>query len=251
MVNGFYYALLTFAFEDIDFDPRAFNLTANVSPDEEGLEEMGLLIAARSVDRMSIFHNAMEGTGFALIKEKTYPAAEPWRSEEVPRAEGVTLGSPDAEEVKVFVRSIAGGYDSFIYPQDFRYPGKVVDMVQSGEYGVLTARDPRGGIAGGMVWRSSGTSMIECYGPYVFVEEGRAGLAERLVSGLISAVARSEAVCLMNRYATDDLPPGYFETLGTIDLALPGKKDHGNFSSASSGKTPGAGYTPTQGWKIS
>ncbi len=224
MVNGFYYALLTVAFEGIDFDPRAFNLTANVSPDEEGLEEMGLLIAARSVDRMSIFHNAMEGTGFALIKEKTYPAAEPWRSEEVPRAEGVTFGSPDAEEIKVFVRSIAGGYNSFVYPQDFRYPGKVVDMVESGEYGVLTARDPKGGIAGGMVWRSSGTSMIECYGPYVFVEEGRAGLAERLVAELISAVARSEAVCLMNRYATDDLPPGYFETLGTIDFALAGEK---------------------------
>jgi hypothetical protein len=40
MENGFYYALLRFAFDNIDFDPRAFNLTASVSPDEEGLGEM-------------------------------------------------------------------------------------------------------------------------------------------------------------------------------------------------------------------
>ncbi len=223
MVNGFYYALLRFAFEGIDFDLRAFNLTADVAPDEEGLEEMGLLIASRSVERMMVFHEAMEGTGFELIKEKTYPVVEPWKSEEAPEKEGLSFGHPDVEDLKVLVRSIALWYDPFIYPQDFHYAGKVVDMVESGEYGALVATDRKGRIAGGIVWRSLGASMIECYGPYVFVEEGRREVGEGLVTGFISAVARSEAVCLMNRYPTEDLPPGYFEDLGTIDFVSNGK----------------------------
>jgi hypothetical protein len=149
---------------------------------------------------------------------------EPWKGEEAPGKDGLSLGRPDAENLKVFVRSIAGRYDPFIYPQDFRYPGKVVDMVESGEYGVLVATDRKGRIAGGMVWRSSGPSMIECYGPYVFVEDGRRKVGEELVTGLISAIGRSEAVCLMNRYSTEDLPQGYFEELGTIDFVSNGEK---------------------------
>jgi len=224
MENGFYYALLRFAFDNIDFDPRAFNLTANVSPDEEGFGEMGLLIASRSVDRMSIFHDPLKGTGIDLVKEKTYPEVEPWKSEEAPDREGLSYGPPEVEDLKMFVRSIAGRYDPFVYPQDLRYPGKVVDMVASGEYGVLTATDRKGRIAGGMTWRSTGASTIECYGPYVFVDEGRQDVGEGLVSALISAVARSEAVCLMNRYPTAELPPGYFEKLGTIDFVLKGER---------------------------
>ncbi|MDD3846067.1 MAG: hypothetical protein PHC90_06850 [Syntrophorhabdaceae bacterium] len=229
MENGFYYALLRFVFEGIDFDPRAFNLTADVSPDEEGFNEMGLLIASRSVDRMSIFHNAMEGTGFVLIKEKTYPAAEPWESDEVPENDGLPPGTPGVEDLRVLVRSIVSGYDLFVYPQDFRCPGKVVDMVESGEYRALTATDRKGRTAGGMIWRQSGGSMVECYGPYVFVKEGRADLAERLIAGLISAVARSEAVCLMNRYPTADLPAGYFESLGTIEFVHEGQSSPWRF----------------------
>jgi hypothetical protein len=224
MENGFYYALLRFTFDNIDFDPRAFNLTANVSPDEEGLDEMGLLIASRSVDRMFIFRDALEGTGIDLIKEKTYPEAEPWKSEEPPDNDRLSYGLPDAEDLRMFIRSIAAWYDPFVYPQDFGYPGKVVDMVASGEYGVLTATDMKGRVAGGVAWRGSGTAMIECYGPYVFVEKGRQEVGKGLVEALISTVARSEAICLMNRYPAPDLPPGYFEKLGTIDLVINGEK---------------------------
>ncbi len=224
MTNGFYYARLKFAFEGIDFNPRAFNLTADVSHDEEGMGEMGLLIASRSVDRMSIFHNAMEGTGFILIKEKTYPEAAAWENEAPPTTDGLSFGTPGEEDLKVLARSIVGRYDPFLYLQDFRYPGKVVDMVASGEFRAITATDKKGRIAGGMIWRLSGTSMIECYGPYVFVNEGRENVAEQLVTGVISSVARSDAVCLMNTYATEDLPQGYFEEFGTIDFTYNGKK---------------------------
>lgn len=75
-----------------------------------------------------------------------------------------------------------------------------------------------------MIWRYAEGSMIECYGPYIFVEEGRQGVAEGLVDGVISAVARSDAVFLMNRHATEDLPPGYFEELGSIDFVHEGKR---------------------------
>jgi hypothetical protein len=224
VTNGYYYARLEFAFEGIDFDPRAFNLTANVSLDEEGMEEMGLVIAARSVDRMSIFRDAMKGTGFTLTKEKTYPESEPWESSGAPAPDGLSFGVPGVEDLKLLARSVVGRYDPFVYLEDFRYPGKVVDMVESGEFGAIAATDRKGRIAGGMFWRYAETSMIECYGPYVFVEEGREDVAERLVAGVISSVARSEAVFLMTRYATEDLPDSYFEELGAIDYTRDGKK---------------------------
>ncbi len=222
--NGYYYVRLEFAFEGIDFDPRGFNLTADVSLDDKGMEEMGLVIAARSVDRMSIFRNAMMGTGFTLTKEKTYPEGEPWEETEAPTSDGLSFGVPAAEDLKLLARSIVGRYDLFVYPGDFRYPGKVVDMVDSGEFSAIAATDRKGRIAGGMFWRYAETSMIECYGPYVFVEGGREDVAERLVAGVVSAVARSEAVFLMNRHATEDVPPGYFEELGTIDFTHGGEK---------------------------
>lgn len=223
MMNGYYYARLEIAFEGIDFDPRALNLTANVSLDEEGLEEMGLVIASRSVDRMSIFHSAMEGTGFTLIKEKSYPEGEPWENAGA-AADGLSLGEPGVEDLKILARSIVGRYDPFVYLHDFRYPGKLVDMMESEEFKAITATDKKGRIAGGMIWRYAEASMIECYGPYVFTEEKREEVAEQLVAGAISAVARSEAVFLMNRYATDDLPGGYFEELGTIGFIRDGEK---------------------------
>ena len=224
MMGGYYYARLEIAFEGIDFDPRAFNITADVPPDDEGMEEMGLVIAARSVDRMSIFHNAMEGTGFTLTKEKTYPEGQAGEAPDKPAPDSLSYGVPGPEDLKALARSIVGRYDPFVYLQDLRYPGKVVDMVASGEFSAIAATDPKGRIAGGMFWRYAETSMIECYGPYIFVEEGRSDVAERLITGVISAVARSEAVFLMNRYATEDLPDGYFEELGTIDFVHNGGK---------------------------
>jgi len=217
MSNGVYYALLKFVFEGIDFDPRAFNITAD-TPLDEKLEEMGLLIASRLVERLSIFRNAMEGTGFVIVKEKSYPEAGPFESEGVPSSEGLSIRKPDAEELRVLARSIIGRCDASSYPQDFRYPGKVVDMVESAEYEGLVATDKKGRIAGGILWRYSGTRMVESYGPYLFLEKDRAGPAEELVKGLISAVAKSEAVCLFCRYATGELPTGYFEHLGSVDF---------------------------------
>ncbi len=224
MVNGHYYAQLEFVFADIDFDPRAFNITARVLPVEEQMEEMGLLIASRSVDRMSIFRNAIEGTGLRLTKEKTYSEAGPWENRESPEATGLSFVSPGEEDLRALARSIVSGYDPFVYRKDFRFPGKVVDMVESGEFGVIVATDWKGRIAGGMIWHYVETSMIECYGPYVFLAEGREDVAQGLVAGTIAAVAKSEAVFLMNRQATKDLPSGYFEELGSIDVIQAGQK---------------------------
>ncbi len=50
--SGGYFVQLTGRFEASGFDPRALNLTAEVDPeDEASLEQMGLLIASRMVDR--------------------------------------------------------------------------------------------------------------------------------------------------------------------------------------------------------
>ena len=72
--TGIYYDQVEMSVPAANIDFQALNLTASVSPEREGdLEEMGLLIAARSVDHLRILKNEKGGITFRIIKERTYP----------------------------------------------------------------------------------------------------------------------------------------------------------------------------------
>ena len=75
--TGIYYDQVEMSVPAGDIDLQALNLTASVSPErEDDLEEMGLLIAARSVDHLRILKNEKGGITFRIIKERAYPEAE-------------------------------------------------------------------------------------------------------------------------------------------------------------------------------
>lgn len=220
--DGGYYIRLTFLFSAADINLRAFNLTAAVSADDsESLEEMGLLIASRSVDRFSIAHNIHHKMELALIKEKTYPETTAAQLPTVKPMESFRIATPDAEGLKLFVRLAAAHYPPHLCPQSFGFPGKVVDMTAEGEYSAATATDETGQTGGGIFWRRMGTRTVEFFGPFLFNQRADSGLAESLVDACIGDIAKTDALCLITRHPTPELPLRYFESLGNVDLIQP------------------------------
>jgi len=220
--DGGYYIQLTFLFSAAEINLRAFNLTAVVSADDsESLEEMGLLIASRSVERFSIAHNLHHGMELALIKEKTYPEATGIQIPAVKPLESFRIATPDPEGLKLFVRLAAAHYPPHLCPHSFSFPGKVVDMAASGEYSAATATDGKGQTGGGIFWRRMGSRTVEFFGPFLFNQRADSGQAEALVDACIGEIAKTDALCLINRHPTPELPLGYFESLGDVDLVQP------------------------------
>jgi hypothetical protein len=220
--NGGYYVQVKFSFRARDFNPRAFNLTSSVSFEEAAsLEEMGLLIASRTVERFYIAEDLRQGLGLVLIKEKSYPDLTDLKVPEIKPIKNVAIKTPEADTLKLFVRLIATHYPSHLYPQAFLIPGKVVDMAASGEYGVKVGVDEKDQIGGGILWRWVGSKTVESFGPYLFNQPNGIGLSEALTDACLGEIAKTEAIGLIGRYSTPELPKGYFESLGSIDLFQP------------------------------
>ncbi len=217
--NGGYYVQVKFSFKARDFNPRAFNLTSSVSfEDSASLEEMGLLIASRAVERFYIGEEPPQGVGLVLIKEKSYPELADLKAPEISQIQSFRAWTPNPDMLKLFIRLITAHYPSHLYPQAFFIPGKVVDMVAGAEYGAKVAVDERGQIGGGILWRWVGTKTVESFGPYLFQKPDGLGLSEALTDACIGEIAKTEAIGLISRYSTPELPKGYFESLGSIDL---------------------------------
>jgi len=215
-----YYVQEDFLFEARDFAMRAFNLTCSVIDDPAYLDETGLLIASRMVDRLRVTQKD-EGLRLTLIKERDYPAFTELRIPPARPLDRCLVRSPDREELKVFVRMLRDYYTSYSVPRSFGFPGKVVDMVASGEYAAALAFDEAGHIGGGLLWWREGSGMVEFFGPYVFGQPSDSDVPQRLTDFLISSVARTGAIALINRYPTPELPEDYFEPLGSIVFQQP------------------------------
>jgi hypothetical protein len=178
---------------------------------------MGLLIASRTVERFYI-EDLQQGLGLVLIKEKSYPDLTDLKVPEIKPVKNMMIKTPEADTLKLFTRLIANHYPSHLYPQAFLVPGKVVDMVASGEYGAKVGADEKGQIGGGILWRWVGLKTVESFGPYLFNQPKELGLSEALTDACLGEIAKTEAIGLISRYSTPDLPKGYFESLGSIDL---------------------------------
>ena len=180
--GGGYYVRAVFLFSVEDFNMRAFNLTTTVSvDDEESLEEMGLLIASRMVERFQVSKERGKGVQLTLIKEKKYPASE---EETVPAARNLaefSIQDPNPEEIKLLALLVSSYYRDWIIPGFFEYPGKLVDMVESGECRAAMALAPDGHVGGGIIWRWTGLKTVECFGPYLFNQDPDSSIPEALL----------------------------------------------------------------------
>lgn len=214
---------LRFVFTARGFDPYVFNLTAKIGPDEQDIESLGLLIAARSVDRFSMRYQG-DRFSLVLVKEKTYPPYAPEEQESARPLQAFSVKIPEAQLVRRFVAAASRSYPTLSFPPRFRSPAKMVDMMESGDYRAIVATGTGvegADIAGGLVWRPLGKSMVEFYGPYVCAPTLGPEIALSLTERFLAAVAKTDAIGVISQNTTPELPRGQLEPLGAIGYRLP------------------------------
>lgn len=218
--NGLYYIRVQFRFTVSTFNLKGLNITsAMAGGDEASLEDMGLMIASRSVDRLTIEAGKRNETCLVIEKEKDYP-----RAPEVVlplRSPGSTelLPVPDAENLKQFAVRVARSQPDYLRPLYFDYPGKVVDMVAGGEYQAIVAA-VRGAVTGGILFHFQTDRIVELFGPYVFDAADDSETSKRLLDACLMRIARTRALGIMS---LGNLPPSLapdFEPLGVLSYSL-------------------------------
>jgi len=218
--NGLYYMQVDFIFPGRNLNLRAFNLCTRIGlEDENQLEEMGLLIAARSVDRLYLVDDPGGAVRLSLYKEKTYPVVSGKVSIDERERSKFALMPVEAQDLKRFAQLTASLDSSMFIPSFLLYPGKLVDMVKSGQYRVALAGDEQQEVIGGIVWKESSQKTIELFGPYIFTAVS--GMAEALIEYCLEQIGRSDAVGVINRYPTPWLSKEYFELLGKTNIYSP------------------------------
>ena len=220
--RGIYFVELELVFQAQVFDIKSFNLTSSVTFDDTSqVDETGLLIASRMVEGFQFFRDD-EGFRLILTKEKTYPTITDLSVPEIRSLEEYTIRTPNADELKLFIRMVNAHSRSYVIHPSFAFPGKVVDMVAGGEYDAAVAFERTGQIGGGIIWHFQSPRLVEFYGPYLFIQPPKAGMAHALIDSCLRSVARSGALGLISRFTTPDLPKEYFECLGSLTVLREG-----------------------------
>ncbi len=221
-VSGGYFVQLTCRFEASGFNPRALNLTAVVdTEDESSLKEMGLLIASRMVELFNLKEESKGQLSLTLVKEKAYPEPEGPEPDPPPALQQFRVRHAEPDDLVLLSRYLPSQHAPSSYPQAFRLPGKVIDMAGSGAYHWVVGLDEEGHMGGGLAWRFVTPRTAECFGPYLMNQPRDSPLAGALVEACLSGLAKTDAVGLICRYATGDLPAEYFEHVGTTTLVDP------------------------------
>jgi hypothetical protein len=222
-LDRLYYTRVVFRFSASDLNLRGLNIAPAVATDREcDLEEMGLMIASRSVDRLHVTVEKGNRVSLAVTKEKAYPRM----SEIIPPPEPpetVVLETPGPEGVKRFALLVGQAYAEKDRPSFFDYPGKVADMVADGEFHCLAAMNPKREIVGGILFGERSERIIHAFGPYFFHGGNGRCTGEALLEACLGRIARSKALGLLS---ISGLPPSLedqFEPLGSLSYRVRGR----------------------------
>jgi hypothetical protein len=194
-----------------DFEPQFFNLPRQVSFDPEyDVEELGLLMTARSVDSfvLSIENGQLR---MVLDKLRPYPAltSRPLQASGTGVWRLQPVNSDRLARLCQIICCLSGA------PSFLLQPGRVIDMVEIGELAGCVAERSDGSIAGGILWTTRSDRVAELHGPYL--EPGAESAAEPLVEACLMALARSPTVGVICRQAGTAFPEHLFEWLGDYE----------------------------------
>jgi len=221
-VGKVYCVELGIGFKIKEMDLRLLNFASNYSPgDDSSLAQLGLLLASRAVDNFFLSETPDGGIELKLIKEKVYPPSAQQEPPPCSVLEDFEIITPVSAQVKEAARLLNFCYDNSFYPGAYTLPAKMADLVQSGEVGASVAVDRHGNIGGVILWRFDSKTSVRAYGPYVLSQPDPHPMARSLVEAAINNVAKSNAVGLICRYPTPELPVEYFEYLGDLFFVDP------------------------------
>ena len=195
---------------------QSFNLThSGLSHPNSNSTETRLLRAVHAVDHFHVDRPDEQKLRLTLIKEKNYPVLQTQPLSPPQSFHLSIIREPDSEEIKLLVQFINQACSSETLPAFLHYPGKLVDMIGIRDCHAAIAISAKKEIGGAILWRWAGRKTVECFGPYVF-GKSESDIANLLLEYCLGAIAKTHAVCLINRLPTTDLPLEHFETLGTL-----------------------------------
>lgn len=190
-----------------------------VSAEGEPPHDLGLLLAGKAADR---FHIELKGeTRFRIEAEvdRVYPPASPVHVPTGWRPPFTARGCADSGQLAYAAALAAASYPAWHCPQSFQTPGKFADMVADGQVACVAAFDTAGQVAGLLSWTPCSDNGLYFSGPFVFVPREQAEtVARRLCDAFLETVAREKYDIVLSLRATQDSPPGYFESLGALAL---------------------------------
>lgn len=207
---------------------RALNFAASVDLEgDEGHDDLGLLLAARTTDRCSLELGGADVFHLRAEVDRSYPEGEPITTPQRLAAPVTVLDSPGEGQLQHAAMLAAGHYPARQCPASFFRPARFADMVAHGQYHALLAADGAGRPAGLICWRTPARRSVVFSGPYVFDPAMGADTARLLTERFLAVVARTETVCAISERPTADLPPGWFERLGSLRFFGPAEAMEG------------------------
>lgn len=212
--NGGYYVQVDFVFPIHNINLKALNITADIDPtDEEQFFQIGLLIAARMVDRINYYFDQSGNICLSIYKEKTYPLAKPLKAvlPDKPYNE-VRIIPAEAEDLIIFCQNLLDLYERALLPTFLNYPGKFIDMIRNGEYHTALALDNQNNIWGGIIWHQQENKTAELFGPFLLASLD--GIEEALHEYCLEKLGRSNSTGVINRCVFNDNYVKYYEYLG-------------------------------------
>lgn len=214
--NGGYFIKISFIFSPTIIPAHLLNLSSeNDQRDLNSLEGLEIFIAGRIADRFIYDRSSQLKTKIHLIIEKKYPERIEFfpPPSQIPKTVAIRQGLN--LEIKQASSRIITKYGNHA-PNFFRYPGKVVDMIASGDLQNILVTDGKGVVLGSVFWKQN-ERLIDMYGPYLFVEEQSYG--EDLVQSMLETVGRSGAISVINRSPTREVPVSWFEELPCLSTS--------------------------------
>ncbi len=200
---------LSFKFAAQTLPVKALNVTSRVvGKDKISLEAMGLLIAARSVDKLRLEVNSDGKMLMSMMKKKSYAHTLAAKISPVSYGNFFQAVDIDEERLEEFCSLVLAKYAGDEVPAFISQPDKLADMLTQGEFDGCFAEDENHNLAGALLWYPSG-KMLYGYGFYTFSKP--LAVAKVLWEGCMARTAMIDTYCMFIRNATKDTPDEYFQ----------------------------------------
>lgn len=218
--NGLYYAELAFSFPKASMPVQQLNLTSVVEVgDEHDFDQVGWLVAARSVDRLQLEQTGPRTFQLRLRKNRNYPEVEaprPCHSSSNPVAD---IRTPAPQELALFAERVAALTEQNLLVDFFRKPGKLLDMVACGDLEAVLALSSTGDPLAGVILDRRHPKTALMHGPFLFHQPPDVG--QRLFHEALQRLARSAVTGVLSEQVQTSLPSGEMEVLGRRAFRFP------------------------------
>lgn len=218
--NGLYYAELDFTFPTTPLSLEKCNLTASTRMTTEAdLDQIGWLVATRSVDGFQIQQLPGRVTRIRLRKNRDYPPSEVQTNVPMPRGQVVDIREPDEQELLLFARRALEQGVEPMYAARFSPPQRILDMVRSKEFEVLLGFSTTGDPLAGVLLDRTRSALAIMYGPIGFGQSPE--VLRDLFHAVLNQLARTSVKGVVTESLHSVLPESEIEFLGSRRYCLP------------------------------